>query len=60
MVCLNGNGESGNCCDDPNCDLDRIKSLPWSPSLGLTPDCYQRCDQNKCYNTCRNINIVST
>ena len=51
ISCGNGLGENQNCCNDRNCDLDRIKSLPWEDSLGINHACYQRCDQNKCYST---------
>ena len=37
------------CCNDKNCDLDRIKSLPWNANLGFNRECYKRCDENECY-----------
>ena len=51
IECGNGDGNSKKCCNDPNCDLDRVKSLPWDENLGLSHDCYRRCDENMCYNT---------
>ena len=57
VTCENGNGETGACCNDQRCDLDTIRSLPWNQNLGFTPDCYQRCDEKRCYNTCKIANI---
>ena len=51
IECGNGDGNAKKCCNDPNCDLDTVKSLPWDENLGISHDCYQRCDENMCYNT---------
>ena len=51
VSCENAEKDAENCCNDKNCDLDRIKSLPWNSNLGLNHGCYKRCDQNECYET---------
>ena len=55
VQCDSGNGVTETCCSDRSCDLDRIKSLPWEESLGITHACYQRCDQNRCYSTSKPV-----
>ena len=60
ILCDNGDGVAETCCNDPSCDLDRIKSLPWDQSLGVTPGCYKQCSENKCNNTGMNRNIYSS
>ena len=55
ISCGNGLGENQNCCNDRNCDLDRIKSLPWDESLGIAHACYDNCNHEKCNGTSKLI-----
>ena len=56
-ACENENGISENCCNNPDCDLDLIKSRPWDENLGIIPECYNRCDDEICYNTSKKTMI---